>query len=105
MGRRCVAHFIAAASGALALIDRPCRTGHDPLCRLVGETRGRLLRELSDLPATTTDLAEILVVTPPTVSHHLHVLASVGVVEPHRVASEVFYHLSAHGRALVRLWH
>jgi DNA-binding transcriptional ArsR family regulator len=104
-GRRCVAHFIGAASGSLALIDRPHRIGHDPLCRLVGETRGRLLRELSDLPATTTDLAEILVVTPPTVSHHLHVLASAGVVEPHRVRSEVFYHLSERGRVLIRLWH
>ena len=56
------------------------------------------------MPATTTDLAEILVITPPTVSHHLHVLASAGVVEPHRVGSEVFYHLSARGRAFVRLW-
>ena len=103
-GQRRGAYFIAAPSGSLGLTDPPRRPAQDPLGQLVGETRGRLLRELADLPTTTTDLAGILVVTRPTVSHHLRVLAFTGVGEPHRVGPEVFYHLSARGRALVRLW-
>lgn len=96
--------YIAAASGPLALGTEERASGEDPLERLIGATRARLLRELSSLPATTTDLAEALWVTPPTISHHLKVLATTEVVEAHRVGPEVFYHLTGRGRALLRLW-
>jgi DNA-binding transcriptional ArsR family regulator len=72
----------------------------DPVAVLLGRTRARLLAALS-LPMTTTQLAGLLGVSPPTASHHLKTLEAVGLVNAHRRGRVVFYKRTEAATALL----
>jgi DNA-binding transcriptional ArsR family regulator len=73
----------------------------DPLPDLLGVTRTRLLRAVARRPSTTTELAAELSIAPSTVSHHLSVLTSTGVLACFRNSSAVIYHLTERGHRLM----
>jgi DNA-binding transcriptional ArsR family regulator len=52
-------------------------------------------------PTTTTALAGRLALSPSTVSEHLSVLVTARLAVRRRSSNQVFYELSANGRALV----
>lgn len=62
----------------------------DSLTAVVGRTRARLLAAL-DLPATTTQLAARLAVTPSAVSQHLKILKESALVDSRRTGRVVLY--------------
>ena len=66
---------------------------------LLGRSRSRLLA-LLDEPASTTDLAVQLGVTPSAVSQHLRVLAAAGLVDRDRVGRAVLYRQTESGARL-----
>jgi DNA-binding transcriptional ArsR family regulator len=68
--------------------------------RLLGVPRARLLSALRS-PATTTDLARGLDVTPSAVSQHLAVLSASGLVGRQRAGRSVLYVISSLGLALL----
>ncbi|MBP2184063.1 metalloregulator ArsR/SmtB family transcription factor [Amycolatopsis magusensis] len=68
--------------------------------RLLGRARANLLAALRS-PATTTDLAAALGVTPSAVSHHLRVLHENGLVTRERTGRTVHYALTSLGRSLL----
>ncbi|HEY3118922.1 MAG TPA: metalloregulator ArsR/SmtB family transcription factor [Chloroflexota bacterium] len=71
---------------------------------LADPTRARIVYALSQLEMTTSQLAELLEVGPPTVSQHLRLLRALRLVKTHRDGREVFYNLDdAHIRLLVSL--
>ncbi|MDH6706784.1 DNA-binding transcriptional ArsR family regulator [Kitasatospora sp. MAA19] len=78
---------------------RPEQPG-GPLEGLVGAPRARLLRML-EIPASTTELAHRLGVTPGAVSRHLGALAAAGLLERTRHGRRVLYRRSGLGDALV----
>jgi DNA-binding transcriptional ArsR family regulator len=75
----------------------------DPLAELLGATRARVLRAVARRPSTTTELAATLSIAPSTVSYHLSVLTSTGVLDCVRNASAVIYHLTERGHRLLRV--
>jgi hypothetical protein len=68
--------------------------------RLLGRARAGLLEALRS-PATTTDLARALGVTPSAVSQHLSVLRENGLVERERSGRQVRYLITALGTSLL----
>ncbi|WP_026416298.1 ArsR/SmtB family transcription factor [Actinomadura oligospora] len=66
---------------------------------LIGRTRARVLVALSE-PATTTNLARRLSMTPGAISQHLSVLRDGGLVTSRRTGREVFYERSQVGDTL-----
>jgi DNA-binding transcriptional ArsR family regulator len=72
----------------------------DRLAILLGDSRARVLRSL-EMPKTTTEVAESLGLAKSTVSQHLAVLASAGVVWHQRVGGRVLYQLDHAGFALL----
>jgi DNA-binding transcriptional ArsR family regulator len=66
---------------------------------LLGQARARLLAMLGD-PASTTELAARLGVTPSAVSQHLHVLAAAGLVTRARAGRAVLYQRTETGTQL-----
>lgn len=75
----------------------------DPLAGLLGAGRARVLREVQR-PATSSQLAAVLELSLGTVSAHLAVLRSNGVVEGARAGRSVVYRLSDRGRDLLALF-
>ena len=73
---------IAAAPDEL----RDLRTFHKALADV---TRLRILRRLSESPATVTELIEHVDLSQPLVSWHLRTLRSAGLIETRRVGREV----------------
>ncbi|KJY31592.1 winged helix-turn-helix domain-containing protein, partial [Streptomyces sp. NRRL S-495] len=69
------------------------------LVGLVGAARARLLVLLTS-PATTTDLAHRLGVTPGAVSRHLGALTAAGLLDRTRHGRRVLYRRSSLGDAL-----
>jgi DNA-binding transcriptional ArsR family regulator len=57
---------------------------------VLGRTRADLLDEL-DVPASTTDLARRLALTPGAVSRHLTAVRAAGLLGAHRVGRRVLY--------------
>jgi DNA-binding transcriptional ArsR family regulator len=93
------------ARGAVLLADDPpdrAAAQTDRLAILVGRGRAAVLRALTR-PATTAGLAATLALAPSTVSEHLSVLVSAGVVNRRRVGRRVLYGLEPAGLALVTL--
>ncbi|MBN6039952.1 helix-turn-helix domain-containing protein [Amycolatopsis sp. 195334CR] len=82
-------------SGALWAAAAPARPS---VVRLLGRARADLLTALR-VPATTTDLALVLGVTPSAVSHHLRVLRENGLVARERTGRTVHYALTPVGRS------
>ncbi|MFG1704812.1 DUF5937 family protein [Nonomuraea sp. M3C6] len=68
--------------------------------RLLGRARAELLEALRS-PATTTDLARALGVTPSAVSQHLGVLRETGLVARERSGRNVLYMTTALGASLI----
>jgi DNA-binding transcriptional ArsR family regulator len=68
--------------------------------RLLGRARAGLLEALRS-PATTTDLARALGVTPSAVSQHLRVLHENGLVTRERSGRQVIYLITALGASLL----
>ncbi|MGZ4753128.1 MAG: ArsR/SmtB family transcription factor, partial [Oryzihumus sp.] len=64
--------------------------GSPALVALVGAARAQLL-DLLDRPATTTELAQRLAVTPSAVSQHLRVLRAAGLLNRARSGRTVLY--------------
>jgi DNA-binding transcriptional ArsR family regulator len=67
--------------------------------RLLGRPRAELLEALRS-PATPTDLARVLGVTPSAVSQHLRVLRGSGLVARERIGGSVLYMTTPLGMAL-----
>jgi hypothetical protein len=88
------------ARGVGALWSAPLQPAPSQLARLIGPPRARLLAALRS-PATTTDLARTLGVTPSAVSQHLTVLRNSGLVARERVGREVLYLATDQGLALL----
>lgn len=84
----------------IAELWHPVVTGHDEhLGRLLGRTRALLLASVQE-PATTTTLARRHGLAQSTVSEHLTVLRSAGLVTARRNRGEVRYRTSPLGAAL-----
>ncbi|MFI1015808.1 ArsR/SmtB family transcription factor [Streptomyces sp. NPDC020965] len=73
----------------------------DRLALLLGKGRAQVVRAL-DAPKTTTTVAEALGMAKSTVSQHLAVLNSTGIVWKQRLGGRVFYQLDQSGHALLR---
>ncbi len=72
----------------------------DKLTLLLGRGRAAVLRALWS-PTTTTRLASSIGLAPSTVSQHLAVLSSAGLVRRHRVGPRVLYELEESGAVLL----
>ncbi|MGW1344955.1 helix-turn-helix domain-containing protein [Kribbella sp. NPDC002412] len=75
-------------------------TTDSPLADLVGRTRAAIVSHL-DLPMSTTHLAHQLGVSAPTLSVHLSILRSAGLVDSRRDGRTVLYHRTALGTQLL----
>jgi DNA-binding transcriptional ArsR family regulator len=87
------------ARGVGALWTTGTRAPAGSAVRLLGRTRAELLEALRS-PATTTDLARALGVTPSAVSQHLGVLRESGLVARERSGRNVLYMTTALGASL-----
>ena len=76
-------------------------TADDRLALLLGRGRAQVLREL-EVPKTTTAVAESLGLAKSTVSQHLTVLTSTGLVWRQRMGGRVYYRLDQGGQVLIR---
>ncbi|MFI7119873.1 ArsR/SmtB family transcription factor [Amycolatopsis sp. NPDC049868] len=88
------------ARGTGALWAAGTRSAGSSTVRLLGRTRATLLTALSS-PATTTDLARALGVTPSAVSQHLKVLRDSGLVARERSGRGVLYLTTPLGERLL----
>jgi DNA-binding transcriptional ArsR family regulator len=88
------------ARGAGALWTAGTRRPRGSAVRLLGRARAELLEALRS-PATTTDLARALAVTPSAVSQHLGVLRASGLVAGERSGRSVLYLATEPGLALL----
>ncbi len=75
-------------------------TTDSPLADLVGRTRAAIVSHL-DLPMSTTHLAHQLGVSAPTLSVHLGILRSAGVVDSRRDGRAVLYYRTSLGSQLL----
>ncbi|MET8771836.1 helix-turn-helix domain-containing protein [Streptomyces sp. NPDC004658] len=89
------------ARGRATLSEEPPPVNDDALVRLLGRPRARLLLLLAE-PASTTELAHRLGVTPGAVSQHLAVLYDAGLLTRTRSGRIVRYARTALGDALCR---
>lgn len=62
---------------------------------IADETRLRILGAISTEPRTGKELAELLELTPPTISHHMRKLTDAGIVLAERDAQSQWYRLNA----------
>ncbi|MFD4370944.1 ArsR/SmtB family transcription factor [Streptomyces sp. NPDC058486] len=92
-------HIVYGARGLATLAEQAPPAAPRALERLLGAPRARLLTALSE-PASTTELAHRLGVTPAAVSQHLSVLRASHLVERTRHGRHVLYRRSPLGAAL-----
>ncbi|MFE2707173.1 ArsR/SmtB family transcription factor [Streptomyces mirabilis] len=92
------AAVLSSSQGSARDVDdvRP----RDRLTTLLGRGRAKVLRALTS-PTTTTGLASSIGLAPSTVSQHLAVLSSAGLVRRHRVGPRVLYELEDSGVTLL----
>jgi DNA-binding transcriptional ArsR family regulator len=88
------------ARGVGALWTAGTRAPVESAVRLLGRARAELLEALRS-PATTTDLARALGVTPSAVSQHLRVLRESGLIAPERSGRSVLYMTTGLGESLM----
>lgn len=93
--------IIYPARGRATLSEEPPPVTGDALARLLGRPRARLLLLLAE-PASTTELAHRLNVTPGAVSQHLTVLYDAGLLSRTREGRVVRYGRTALGNELCR---
>ncbi len=70
----------------------------------LGAGRASVLKALLPVPATTTELAHRLSLSPAAVSAHLSRLKAAELVEPHRSGRRVYYRLSCAGESLLGIF-
>jgi DNA-binding transcriptional ArsR family regulator len=70
----------------------------------LGAGRASVLKSLSPMPTTTTELANQLRLSPAAVSAHLLRLKAAELIEPHRSGRKVFYRLSGAGEELLGIF-
>jgi DNA-binding transcriptional ArsR family regulator len=70
----------------------------------LGTVRASVLKSLSPMPSTTTELAHQLRLSPATISAHLSRLKAAELVEPHRSGKKVYYRLSGPGESLLGIF-
>jgi DNA-binding transcriptional ArsR family regulator len=70
----------------------------------LGAGRASVLKSLSPMPTTTTELANQLRLSPSAVSAHLLRLKTAELIEPHRSGRKVFYRLSGAGEELLGIF-
>jgi DNA-binding transcriptional ArsR family regulator len=70
----------------------------------LGAGRASVLKRLSPMPTTTTELANQLRLSPSAVSAHLLRLKTAELIEPHRSGRKVFYRLSGAGEELLGIF-
>ena len=70
----------------------------------LGAGRASVLKRLTPMPSTTTELAHQLRLSPATISAHLSRLKAAELVEPHRSGRRVFYRLSGAGESLLGIF-
>lgn len=88
------------ARGLAAIWAAGTRPARASAVRLLGRPRAQLLEALRS-PATTTDLARALDVTPSAVSQHLRVLRDSGLVTGQRAGRHVLYLVTSRGLDLL----
>ncbi|MEU1462664.1 helix-turn-helix domain-containing protein [Streptomyces sp. NPDC005727] len=93
--------LVYPARGRATLSETPPPVTDRALVRLLGRPRARLLRLLAE-PASTTELAHRLGVTPGAVSQHLAVLYDAGLLSRTRSGRTVRYQRTPLGDALCR---
>ncbi|MCZ0991453.1 metalloregulator ArsR/SmtB family transcription factor [Streptomyces diastatochromogenes] len=93
--------LIYPARGRATLSEAPPPVTDRALIRLLGHPRARLLSLLAE-PASTTELAHRLDVTPGAVSQHLAVLYDAGLLSRTRSGRTVRYARTALGNELCR---
>ncbi|MEU6371921.1 ArsR family transcriptional regulator [Streptomyces sp. NPDC046909] len=93
--------IVYPARGRATLSEEPPPVTDDALARLLGRPRARLLLLLAE-PASTTELAHRLKVTPGAVSQHLAVLYDAGLLSRTRQGRAVRYERTALGNELCR---
>ena len=65
------------------------------LCQSLGHTiRLRIIHTLKEGPKSVNELAALLKASQPTISRHLSVLRSTGILTAHRKGAEVFYEIT-----------
>src|SRR5215208_5479511 len=70
----------------------------------LGTGRASVLKSLTPMPSTTTELSNQLRLRPAAVSAHLSRLRAAQLVEPHRSGRKVFYRLSGPGEVLLGIF-
>jgi DNA-binding transcriptional ArsR family regulator len=70
----------------------------------LGAGRASVLKSLTPMPTTTTELAHQLRLSPSAVSAHLTRLKAAELVEPHRTGRNVYYRLSYAGESLLGIF-
>jgi DNA-binding MarR family transcriptional regulator len=70
----------------------------------LGTGRASVLKRLSPMPSTTTELANQLRLSPAAISAHLTRLKAAELIEPHRSGRRVFYRLSDAGESLLGIF-
>jgi len=70
----------------------------------LGAGRASVLKHLTPMPSTTTELAHQLHLSPAAVSVHLSRLRAAQLVEPHRSGKRVYYRLSYAGESLLGIF-
>jgi DNA-binding transcriptional ArsR family regulator len=70
----------------------------------LGTVRASVLKSLSPMPSTTTELAHQHRLSPATISAHLSRLKAAELVEPHRNGKKVYYRLSGPGESLLGIF-
>lgn len=69
---------------------------------IADESRLRILAYISESAATVGDLAELLDLKPPTVSHHLSILRAAGLVNSRQEGTSRYYTFNSEGLNAVR---
>ena len=70
----------------------------------LGTGRASVLKSLTPMPTTTTELANQLRLSPAAISAHLSRLKAAELIEPHRSGRKVFYRLSGAGEELLGIF-
>ena len=70
----------------------------------LGTGRASVLKSLSPMPSTTSELANQLRLSPAAISAHLTRLKAAELIEPHRSGRRVFYRLSGAGESLLGIF-
>jgi DNA-binding transcriptional ArsR family regulator len=91
--------LVYPARGRATISETPPPVSGEALSRLLGPARARILRLLEE-PASTTELAHRLAVTPGAVSQHLSILYDAGLLQRARSGRSVRYVRSELGERL-----